>query len=98
MNVSKVLLRDNLSLRSFERIITLGETVKMDFQIFNINKNLIFLDFQLLFHFKMPPKKQAYYVVKRGHKTGIFETWAQCQEQVATFDKPWYKKFEVIIF
>lgn len=37
------------------------------------------------------PKK--YYAVKRGHKTGIFETWTECKKQVDGFSGAIYKSF-----
>ena len=40
----------------------------------------------------MPPKK-VYYAVKRGYKTGIFDTWSECEELVKGFPNPKYKKF-----
>lgn len=34
-----------------------------------------------------------YYAVKTGKKVGVYETWAQCQEQVTGFSGAKYKKF-----
>ena len=36
---------------------------------------------------------ESYYVVKRGHKTGIFKTWAECKAAVDSFKSPIFKKF-----
>ena len=34
-----------------------------------------------------------YYAVKTGKKVGVFETWAECKEQVTGFSGAKYKKF-----
>lgn len=34
-----------------------------------------------------------FYVVKKGRKTGIFTTWAECQKQVSGFPKAEFKSF-----
>lgn len=34
-----------------------------------------------------------YYVVWRGHKTGIFDTWDECKKQVENYPSPQYKSF-----
>lgn len=39
----------------------------------------------------MPQKK--YYAVRKGKKTGIFETWKECLEQVSGFSGAEYKSF-----
>lgn len=36
---------------------------------------------------------ESYYVVKRGHKTGIFKTWFECKASVDGFKSPIFKKF-----
>jgi ribonuclease HI len=36
---------------------------------------------------------ENYYVVKRGHKTGIFKTWLECKSAVDGFKSPIFKKF-----
>lgn len=36
---------------------------------------------------------ESYYVVKRGHKTGIYKTWAECKAAVDGFKSPIFKKF-----
>ena len=41
----------------------------------------------------MPPKKNVYYAIKRGYRTGIFNTWVECEELVKGFPNPKYKKF-----
>ncbi len=38
--------------------------------------------------------KQKYYVVWKGHKTGIFTSWAECEKQVKGFVDAKYKAFE----
>lgn len=38
-------------------------------------------------------KKQKYYVVWKGHKTGIFDSWEDCKKQVAGFVGAQYKAF-----
>lgn len=40
----------------------------------------------------MPAKKQ-YYIVKKGRKTGVFYSWADCQPQVQGFGGAIYKGF-----
>jgi len=37
--------------------------------------------------------KQKYYVVWKGHKTGIFTSWAECEKQVKGFVGAEYKAF-----
>lgn len=39
-------------------------------------------------------KPPAYYAVHKGHKTGVFETWGDCQEQITDFKGARYKKFD----
>ncbi len=39
-------------------------------------------------------KKQKFYVVWKGHKTGIFDSWAECAAQVSGFAGAEYKSFE----
>jgi ribonuclease HI len=36
---------------------------------------------------------ESYYVVKRGHKPGIYKTWAECKAAVDGFKSPIFKKF-----
>jgi len=36
---------------------------------------------------------ESYYVVKRGHKTGIYKTWLECKAAVDGFKSPVFKKF-----
>ncbi|MFA6950286.1 MAG: ribonuclease H family protein [Lentimicrobiaceae bacterium] len=38
--------------------------------------------------------KQKYYVVWKGRETGIFKSWAKCEEQVKGFDAARYKSFD----
>jgi len=38
--------------------------------------------------------KQKYYVVWKGRKTGIFETWDECNEQVKGFKDAEFKSFK----
>jgi len=40
------------------------------------------------------PKKQKYYVVWIGRKTGIFETWEECEAQVKGYHGAKYKSFD----
>ena len=35
----------------------------------------------------------AYYAVRKGRKTGIFESWAECREQIFRFSGAVYKSF-----
>ena len=35
-----------------------------------------------------------YYAVKKGHKTGIFDNWAEAQTATAGFSGPEFKKFK----
>jgi ribonuclease HI len=39
-------------------------------------------------------KKQKYYTVWKGRKTGVFDTWAEAEEQVKGFETAQYKSFE----
>ena len=39
----------------------------------------------------MAPKK--YYAVRKGKKTGIFQTWDECKLQVTGFSGAEYKRF-----
>ncbi len=39
-------------------------------------------------------KKKVYYVVHRGRKTGIYDTWRECQVQVENYEGAQFKKFE----
>jgi len=41
----------------------------------------------------MAKTKKKYYVVWNGRKTGIFETWADCQKQIDGFPGAKYKSF-----
>jgi len=36
---------------------------------------------------------ESYYVVKRGHKPGIYKTWVECKAAVDGFKSPIFKKF-----
>jgi ribonuclease HI len=42
-------------------------------------------------------KKQKFYVVWNGRRTGIFTTWEQCEVQVKGFPSAKYKSFENIV-
>ncbi|KAI3383148.1 hypothetical protein SNEBB_005890 [Seison nebaliae] len=42
----------------------------------------------------MGKKKEVYYAVHRGRKTGIFSTWRECEYQVKGYAQARYKKFE----
>ncbi|NTW25748.1 MAG: ribonuclease H [Lentimicrobium sp.] len=39
-------------------------------------------------------KKQKFYVVWKGRKTGIFTTWKDCESQVSGFETARYKSYE----
>jgi ribonuclease HI len=41
----------------------------------------------------MPKQKQKYYVVWKGHKPGIYTSWAECEKQVKGFAAAQYKSF-----
>ena len=41
----------------------------------------------------MPKAKQKYYTVWKGHKTGVFEKWSECQLQIKNFQGAQYKSF-----
>ncbi len=41
-------------------------------------------------------KKQKYYVVWKGRKTGVFNSWKECLEQVDKFETAVYKSFETL--
>ena len=38
-------------------------------------------------------KKQKYYTVWRGHNTGVYESWVDCQLQIKNFQGAQYKSF-----
>lgn len=40
--------------------------------------------------------KKKYYAVRKGYKTGIYETWAQCQKMTAGFSGAEFKSFPTI--
>jgi ribonuclease HI len=42
----------------------------------------------------MSKKKKKYYVVWKGHHTGIFETWNDCKAQIKDFKGAIYKSFK----
>lgn len=42
----------------------------------------------------MSKKKKKYYVVWKGHKTGIFEKWDDCKAQIKDYHGAQYKSFE----
>ena len=37
--------------------------------------------------------RKKFYAVRKGHMTGIFETWSECQMQVTKFPRPEFKSF-----
>jgi len=39
-------------------------------------------------------KKQKYYVIWAGHKTGIFDTWAETEQNIKGFPNAQFKSFE----
>lgn len=41
----------------------------------------------------MSTKRKKYYVVWKGHKTGVFETWDDCKAQIKNYKGPVYKSF-----
>jgi ribonuclease HI len=41
----------------------------------------------------MGSKKKKYYVVWKGHKTGVFESWDDCKAQIKDFQGALYKSF-----
>ena len=41
----------------------------------------------------MAKKKSKYYVVWKGHKPGIFESWDDCKSQIKDFKGAKYKSF-----
>ena len=41
----------------------------------------------------MAEEKKKYYVVWKGHKTGIFESWEDCKAQIKDFKGAQYKSF-----
>ena len=41
----------------------------------------------------MAKKNQKYYVVWKGNKTGIFESWDECKKQLKDFKGAKYKSF-----
>jgi ribonuclease HI len=38
-------------------------------------------------------KSKKFYVVWRGHKTGVFTSWDACKKQISNFEGPQYKSF-----
>jgi len=45
----------------------------------------------------MNSQGQTYYVVKKGHKTGIFKTWLECKAAVDGYKNPIFRKFSSFI-
>lgn len=43
---------------------------------------------------KEKEKPGVFYAVARGHRTGVFATWAECQEQTKDFKGAKFKKFD----
>ena len=41
-------------------------------------------------------KKQKYYVVWQGKSPGIYDTWAECQTQIAGISDAKYKSFDTL--
>lgn len=41
-------------------------------------------------------KKPKYYVVWKGHRPGVYRTWAECQQQTNGFPEAKYRSFESI--
>ncbi|MGC6523695.1 MAG: viroplasmin family protein [Flavobacteriaceae bacterium] len=41
----------------------------------------------------MVKKKQKYYTIWRGHKTGVFENWTECQLHIKNYPGAQYKSF-----
>ncbi|MCK9302302.1 MAG: ribonuclease H family protein [Bacteroidales bacterium] len=39
-------------------------------------------------------KKQKYYVVWHGNRTGVFDSWAECKDAIEGFNNAKYKSFE----
>ena len=42
----------------------------------------------------MAKRKQKFYVVWKGRKTGIFESWEECTAQIHGFNEAVYKSFK----
>jgi ribonuclease HI len=42
----------------------------------------------------MSSKKKKYYVVWQGHEPGVYDSWAECQQQVKGFPNAKYKAFK----
>lgn len=42
----------------------------------------------------MSSKKPKFYVVWKGHQTGIFENWEQCKKQIDNYPGAQYKSYE----
>lgn len=38
-------------------------------------------------------KRKKYYAVAKGHKTGVYNSWEDCKEQVSGYSKNQYKGF-----
>jgi ribonuclease HI len=51
-------------------------------------------DWLLWFKFVYGMAKQKFYVVWKGRKTGVFETWDECNKQIHSFAGAAYKSFE----
>ncbi|XP_030560300.1 ribonuclease H1 [Drosophila novamexicana] len=48
---------------------------------------------QLLYNVSILKRRMAYYAVAKGRQVGIYDNWAQCQQQVNGFKGAIYKKF-----
>src|SRR5262245_40616319 len=42
----------------------------------------------------MKSSKSAYYVVRSGHKPGIYRSWEECRQQVEGYSNAEYKRFK----
>ena len=44
----------------------------------------------------MPKKKNKFYTVWKGHKTGVFNSWYDCKLQIENYKGAEYKSFPSI--
>lgn len=57
------------------------------------NKFIILVSSYQDIAFLLFARMESYYVVKRGHKTGIYKTWTECKAAIDGFKSPIFKKF-----
>lgn len=70
-----------------------GPTFFFGFGILSRNLSLRTNHYGAVFPVFKMAKKKKYYVVWAGHRPGVYDTWADCQQQVHGFPEARYKSF-----